>query len=148
MAVVFISPRKRQMVFFIGITAVFLSILVFVTFLVFMSQPQQVAEELVFNKPKININFSILDSDQFKGLLPFNEMQRAFVYTATSRDGELKSGSVSAISIAEARKILQTMGYTVKNIKEAEIGRENPFIPYYQSVYQSAGDGEDFLMDY
>ena len=94
------------MVFFIGITAVFLSVLAFVTFLVFMSQPQQVVLELVFNKPKININFSILDSDQFEGLLPFNEMQRKFVYTAASKAGELESGFVSAISIEEARKEL------------------------------------------
>jgi len=139
------------MVFFIGITAVFLSVLAFVTFLVFMSQPQQVVLELVFNKPKININFSILDSDQFEGLLPFNEMQRKFVYTAASKAGELESGFVSAISIEEARKILQTMGYAVRDIKEAEIGRENPFTPYYQSAtsnFQPAEEDEDFLMNY
>lgn len=152
MAVVFISPRKKQRIFFIGITATFLLILVFITFFVFMSQPQQVAPGLVFNKPKVNINFKILDSGLFKELLPFNEMQRQFAYTAENKNGELKSGFVSASSVEEARKILETLDLTVKDIREAEAGRENPFEPYYQPVlidYQPASESEeDFLMDY
>jgi len=82
MAVVFISPKKRQRMFFAGITATFLVILAFISFLVFMAQPSPVSPEFVFNKPKFNINFNIFDSEEFKGLLPFNEMQRQFVYTA------------------------------------------------------------------
>ena len=142
MAVVFISPKKKQRVFFIGITAVFLLILVSITFFVFMAQPQQVAQELVFNKPKVNINFKVLDSDKFKELLPFNEMQRQFAYTAENENGAVESGFISAISIGEARKILESIDLTVQDIKEAEIGRENPFSPYYELMFSSGGTEE------
>jgi hypothetical protein len=142
MAVVFISPKKKQRVFFIGITAVFLLILISITFFVFMAQPQQVAQELVFNKPKVNINFNALDSDQFKELLPFNEMQRQFAYTAKNENGDVESGFISAVSIEEAKKILESIDLAVQDIKEAEIGRENPFTPYYQLMLPFGGTEE------
>jgi hypothetical protein len=142
MAVVFISPKKKQRVFFIGITATFLLVLVSITFFVFMSQPQQVAQELGFNKRKVNINFNALDSDQFKELLPFNEMQRQFTYTAENENGDVESGFISAISIEEARKILESIDLIIQDIKEAEIGRENPFTPYYQLMFSSGGTAE------
>lgn len=134
MAVVFISPKKRQQMFFIGITAIFLLILVFIAFLVFLSQPHPVAPELVFNKPKVNINFDVLDSEQFKNLLPYAEMETQFAYTATTKDGKSVEGLVSAVSVEEAKKNLEDIDLTVVEIKEVEIGRENPFSPYYQAV--------------
>ncbi|HCC60062.1 MAG: hypothetical protein A2402_01345 [Candidatus Staskawiczbacteria bacterium RIFOXYC1_FULL_37_43] len=152
MAVVFISPKKRQRMFFAGITATFLVILAFISFLVFMAQPSPVSPEFVFNKPKFNINFNIFDSEEFKGLLPFNEMQRQFVYTAENESGNLEEGVISAVSAQEAKKVLEAMGFEIKTIEEAEAGRENPFTPYYEvsaSNFQSfEPEDEDFLLDY
>lgn len=132
MAVVFISPKKKQQMFFIGITTTFFLALIFIALLVFLSQPQPVAPELVFNKPKININFDVLDSEQFQNLLPYTQMEMQFTYTAAAKDGKIVNGLISAVSVEEARKILEEMDLTVGDIKEVEIGRENPFTPYYQ----------------
>lgn len=134
MAVVFISPKKRQRVFFTGITIIFLLVLTAVALLVFLSQPAQVAPGLVFNKPKINIDFSVLDSGQFKNLEPFGEMNASFSYTAFTEKGKVVSGFISAVSLEEARKILEGMNLSVSEIKEVDIGRDNPFAPYYQAM--------------
>ncbi len=125
--------------FFIGITAMFLLVLIFIALLVFLSQPQLIAPELVFNKPKVSINFDVLDSEQFKSLLPYMQMQTQFTYTATTKDGKSADGLISAVSIEEAKKILEGMDLIVvaSDIKEVEIGRENPFLPYYQTALPS-----------
>ncbi len=134
MAVVFISPKQRQKVFFLGITVVFLILLVFVSLAVFLATPKEVPTVLVFNKPKVTINMDVFNLDQFKSLYPFTEMTIQFSYTAQTKDGNSVSGFISAISADEATKTLQDSGYTVLTIKEVEIGRDNPFTPYYQDV--------------
>lgn len=115
-----------------GITAVFLLFLIIIALMVFLAQPQPVAPELVFNKPKININFDVLDSEQFKNLLPYSQMELQFTYSATTKDGKTVAGLVSASSIEEAREIVEGIDLNIIEIKEVEIGRENPFMPYYQ----------------
>jgi len=132
MAVVFISPKQRQRTFFMIITVIFLLFLVFVSLAVFFSKPKEVLQALVFNKPKVNIDMSIFDSDQFKGLQPLTEMEIQYSYTAVNRANKTETGFISAASIDQARKALEDRGLTVSELKEAEIGRDNPFIPYYQ----------------
>ena len=134
MAVVFISPKKRQQLFFIGLTLIFVLILIFIGAFVFLSQPQPVASELVFNKPKVIINFTALDSDQFKELVPFIQMQSQFVYSGTNEAGKTVGGFVEAASIDEATANLKALKITVTQIEEVEVGRENPFVPYYQKT--------------
>jgi hypothetical protein len=131
MAVVFISPKQRQRMFFIGITVVFLLVLVTIALLVFLSQPESVAPEMVFNKPNIAIDFRVLDSDQFKKLESFEEMQIQFSYIATTDKGEIKTGTVEASTKEIAQKTLEAQGYMVTQIQEVEVGRVNPFVPYY-----------------
>jgi len=132
MAVVFISPKKRQKSFFLGITIAVLLFLSAVASFVFLSQPSENQAQLVFNKPKVSVDFKIFDSDQFKNLTPFLEMELQFAYQATTKEGRTAQGMVSAPSIDDARKILEGLNLTILNIQEAKIGRDNPFVPYYQ----------------
>lgn len=134
MAVVFISPKQRQKVFFIGITVIFLLFLLIISLGVFSSKPKEVSPVLVFNKPKVSIDMSIFDSDQFKNLQPFTQMQTQYSYIAVDKDNKPVTGSISAVSQDEAKTILEGMGLTVSEIKQVEIGRDNPFIPYYQLI--------------
>lgn len=130
MAVVFISPKQRQKTFFLGIAAIFVLFLIGFAFTVFFSQPERVAPELVFHKPKISIDMRIFDSEQFLNLQPFSEMKIQFAYEASTKENGRITGFVSAVSIDEARKILTEAGMNVVKLEQAKIGRENPFIPY------------------
>lgn len=134
MAVVFISPRQRQRVFFVGITVIFLLFLAAIFSGVFLAKPKEAPPPTAFNKPKVDINMNVFDSNQFKELLPFSEMQIQYFYTATTREGQERSGFITAVSIEQAEEILTGRGLTVNVLKETEIGRENPFVPYYQEV--------------
>ena len=134
MAVVFISPKQRQKMFFIGITVMFLLFLVVISLGVFLSKPKEVSPVMVFNKPKVNIDMKIFDSDQFKNLQPFPEMETQYSYKAFTKDNKPETGFISAVSIDQAKAILKSMGLNVSEVKEAEIGRDNPFAPYYPSV--------------
>jgi hypothetical protein len=131
-AVVFISPAHRQKMFFMGITMVFLLILIIISLGVFLAKPSEVSTVLVFNKPKVNIDMGVFSSDQFKNLQPFTQMEIQYSYKATTKDGKSVSGFISANSKDEAQSVLTGRGLNVSELKEAEIGRDNPFIPYYQ----------------
>jgi hypothetical protein len=120
--------------FFMGITVILLLFLIIIFFGVFLAKPAEVSPSLVFNKPKVNIDMAVFDSDQFKNLQSFPEMQTQFSYTAVTRDNKTQTGLISAASIEQARTILQGIGLTVSEIKEAQTGRDNPFATYYQSV--------------
>ncbi|MCX6721392.1 MAG: hypothetical protein NT026_02195 [Candidatus Staskawiczbacteria bacterium] len=132
MAVVFISPKQRQKVFFMGITILLLLFLTAVFAFVFFSKPKEVSPILVFNKPKVSINLSIFDSDEFIKLEPFSEMEMQYEYKATDKDKKQEEGFISAVSLEEAKNLLTSMDLTVLELKLAEIGRGNPFEPYYQ----------------
>ncbi len=138
MAVVFISPKKRQKVFFIGITVGLCVFVIFVSLLVFLAQPKKPEQQLVFNKPKVSIDMSLLDSDQFKNLEEFVSMEIQYSYKAyLAKVSETKSGYISAVSVEEAQKALEAMGLTVVEIKEVGPGRNNPFTPYYDATIQA-----------
>ena len=124
--------------FFMGITIMFLLFLIVISLGVFTSGPKEVSPVLVFNKPKVNIDMSIFDSEQFKNLQPFIRMEMQYSYKAKTRDNRLETGFISAVSINQAKADLENRGLTVSEIKEVEIGRDNPFIPYYQSVVAPA----------
>ena len=133
MAVVFISPKKRQRTFLMGIVAIFAVFILFVALMVFFSQPKPVSSELAFNKPKVKIDFSVFDLEQFKNLESFVDMKSEFHYIATTEKDKRIEGFVSASSLDEAKQILEGMNLKISKLEEAEVGRENPFIPYYQS---------------
>lgn len=116
---------------------VFALFLIVISFLVFLSNPKSVSQVLVFNKPKVNVDIKIFDSDQFKNLQPFTEMQTQYSYVATDKDNKETTGFIAAASIEEARSTLESMDLSVSELKEAEIGRDNPFTPYSQITVAS-----------
>ena len=111
---------------------IFLLILIIISLGVFLAKPSEVSTVLVFNKPKVNIDMGVFSSDEFKNLQPFTQMEIQYSYTATTKDGKSVSGFISANSEDEAQSVLIGRGLTISELKEAEIGRDNPFIPYYQ----------------
>ena len=121
-----------------GIIAGFLLLLVFISFGVFVIKPSGGPSMVQFNKPKVAVDLKIFDSDQFKNLDAFPQMQMQFSYKAMAKDGKTQSGFISAASEDDAKIVLTNMGLTVSEIKESEIGRDNPFTPYYQSSLPSA----------
>ena len=121
-----------------GITIMFLLFLVVISLGVFLSKPKEVLPALVFNKPKVNIDMSIFDLDQFKNLQSFPGMEIQYSYKAFTKKNKIETGFISAVSIDQAKTILEGMGLTVSELKEAEIGRDNPFTPYYQPVIAPA----------
>jgi len=134
MAVVFISPKQKQKVFFMGITVILLLFLASLSFGVFTSKPKEVSSSLVFNKPKVDIDMHVFDTDQFKDLHPFPEMKTLFMYKTSDKKNKVEVGYIPAYTIEEARAALENMQLTIVDLKEAEIGRDNPFTPYYQLV--------------
>jgi len=130
MAIVFISPRQRQRMFFTGITILFVLLLLIISFLVFLSKPKPVPAEVVFNRPKIDINLQVLDSEQVKILEPAAQMDLQFKYTATTQKGVKTSGVITAVSEEEAQKILEGMQLASIALEETKLGRDNPFAPY------------------
>lgn len=134
MAVVFISPKQRQKTFLIGIAVMLVLFLAVIASVVFFAKPKEVPYQLIFNKPKVNINFAILDSIQFNELEPFTEMEIQFSYRAFNKADKVVSGLISAPSMDEATEILKNIDLTVIDIEEVEVGRENPFTPYFQII--------------
>lgn len=134
MAVVFISPKHKQKMFFMGITASFIILLTLISLWIFLSKPSAPPAELVFNKPKVSIDLKILDTEQFKKIEHFQKIPLQFKYTASTANGQTTSGFVSAVSEEEAKQILENAKLKVGDLKQTDIGRDNPFIPYYQIV--------------
>ncbi len=131
MAIVFVSPKQRQKMFFLGITVLFLLFLLIIGTFIFFSKPKPIPIEQVFIKPNIKINFGILDSEQVKKSLFMERVQKEFTYKSVTNKGEPKLGSIFASSIEDAKKILEDSGLLSIVLEEALMGRENPFTPYY-----------------
>lgn len=117
--------------FFLGITIIFLLGLAIFSATVFFSKPAPSSVGQVFVKPKINLNFAVLDSPLVKNSVPMTKMQKEFYYIAQTNKKVKKSGSIFADSIEDAKKIIEDAGLIVLNLEEAKIGRENPFLPFY-----------------
>lgn len=143
MAVVFISPKQRQKMFLLAIAVTFSVIIIIIFAIVFLAQPKEVAPVLVFNKPKINIDIKIFDTDEFKSLLPFSKMQTEYSYTATDRNKRIQTGFILADSTDAAEEILTSMGLDALTIEKAELGRDNPFSPYDASTNGSINNDQN-----
>lgn len=131
MAIVFVSPKQRQKMFFLGITILFLLVLSIIGTFVFFSKPKYTAAEVAFIKPKIKINFEVLDLEKVKGSLLMGRIEKEFAYLAITDEGEEATGSIFVATRGDAKKILEDSGLIVATLEEVEIGRENPFTPYY-----------------
>lgn len=127
--------------FFAGITAVFLLLLLVIFLGVFLVGPKQTLPTTVFDKSKIEVDMSIFSSNQFKNLQPYTKIDIQYSYKATTKDKKTKSGFISATSINDAKTKLKNQGLTVATLKEVTIGRNNPFIPYYTVTKLNQGTG-------
>jgi len=80
---------------------------------IFFSKPAAVSPVLVFNRPKVNIDIgtgSIFNSDQFKNLQPFVEIQTQYSYIATDKNNKQQTGFISASSPDQAKAVLEAEG--------------------------------------
>jgi hypothetical protein len=76
----------------------------------------------------------VFDTDQFKSLEPFGQMQIQYSYKALTKTNQPQSGFISATSSDAAKAILEGEELVVLEIKEAQLGRDNPFVPYYKVI--------------
>ena len=117
--------------FLTGIAGGFLFVMIFITLFVFTSKPAPNVAPVVFNKPKVSIDMSVFESEQFKNLQAFSVMDIQFKYSAFTQEKEPKNGFILASSKDHAREMLEAMGLQSISVQEAHIGRDNPFEPYY-----------------
>jgi len=119
--------------FFLGITILFLLVLSAIGSIVFFYQPKVdlIEEPTYFIKPKIKIDFTVLDLQQVTGSILMGRVQKEFVYSGLTEQGGQETGSVFAVTKDEAENNLKDMGLTMITLEEIAVGRENPFEPYY-----------------
>jgi hypothetical protein len=134
MAIVFISPKKKQSIFFTGIA---LSLVVFfgiVSVIIFFPQliniHQSAAIPSATIRPDIAVNLSIIDSDSVKNLQPFLNLETEYTYVVQDKNGKQTTGNISAATTQDAQKMLEAAGFKVSSLTEMGVGRTNPFVSY------------------
>jgi len=132
MAIVFISPKRKQKTLFFSLIAVISLFLIIIVLKIFLIKPKSIPPELVFKPPRIDINFKILKSEQVKNLEVFEGIKKKFNYRGRAETGEIQSGEIITVSQEKALEILEKRGLSQIELEEVEIelGRENPFIIY------------------
>lgn len=134
MAIVFISPQKKQRMFFITIATLFVLILFILSLITFIPKIEDKFKNIPENGDMsisdIKINFGMVDSEKVKKMELISEVGKEFNYTAQGRDNKKVAGKISATDVNSAQKTLETMGFKVLTIEETAIGRSNPFFPY------------------
>ncbi len=130
MAIVFVSPKQRQRTFFLGITVLFVLIILVIGVGVLFAKPVDVPKEQVFINPKVKVDLAILGATQVRGINIMDRLEKVFTYEALEK-GVPRNGTILAIDQEDAEKKLKGRGYSIVKIEEAQVGRENPFTPYY-----------------
>jgi len=130
MAIVFISPKKRQKIIILTIVGSVSAILLIIALLVFLMKPKTIPVEQAFHAPKISINFELLDSEKIKALQAFEEIKKEFIYEGKTAEGQIQAGKILAASSEEVVEYLKTLGLSEIRVEAAPVGRENPFVPY------------------
>ncbi len=132
MAIVFVSPRRKQLTFILTILGIFVFLILGVFLIMFFMTPKTVTQEQPFIKPNINLNLAILDSNELKKLLPLEEIERQYIYTAKDKEGKEVSGKISAVSEQLAKEALENDKLIILKLEKEISGRDNPFNIYYQ----------------
>lgn len=136
MAIVFVSPKKRQRIFLFAAGTATLFLIIITAVILFLPQLGNILKNvspdaIVVNEPKIEINFRIMDSESTAKLESFGGTgPRNFFYLADDKSKGRTSGTVSADSVLSAIKTLEKSGFENITITELEIGKNNPFAPY------------------
>ncbi len=134
MAILFTSPKRNQQIMIRVSLVVLIILLLGVTVILLPSQSLVIISSTSIapnNTATVKINFEVLDSNQFKNLEPFSGTQTEFSYIATDKDGKKIVGSMVAETKDAVKKILEQMEFKVSSIEEKNIGRLEPFSPYY-----------------
>jgi len=135
MVIVFEPRQKKQKMFFWGVTVLLVFILFIVTLVVFPPGLNDEFQKLLSQETpqsKIGVSLNIVGSNMVKNLEPFGDIEPEFVYTVKGKDGKQVQGSVSALTILEAKNLLEKTGFQVLKLEKATTGKNNPFSPYYQ----------------
>jgi len=134
MAIVFVSPKKKILKISIAIVGFFAIGVIIITLFVFLVRPKPASEEVVFLKPNINIDFSVLDSEELAKLVLLNNIEFKFDYEAEDKDNKKVFGSVYAQSIDLAKQSLEKNRLKIITLEKEILGRDNPFTSYYQEA--------------
>jgi hypothetical protein len=132
MAIVFISPQRRQRVLIFAVIGFFLLAMVIIALAVYLAKPRVARPEEYFTAPAIRINWGVLKSDQVTNLEAVPAIKKEFQFNAKAPNGTTKTGIVSASSEEEATQALKNLNLTSIVLSELKPGRQNPFSPYYQ----------------
>lgn len=134
MAIIFVSPKKRQRTLFLILSIALLSILIAISLVFFipgfLKRLQSPPTALLFESPDITINLDILNSNKVKNLEPFGDLKTAYIYMVEGKDGKQVTGSISMDTKEQAQKILEDDGFKIISLEELNIGRDNPFVSY------------------
>lgn len=133
MAIVFISPKAKQKIFFRIVTIILVLSLVVVSLVVMIAgfvNKNQTVPNVSVNQPNISVNLDVIDSDKFLRLEPFINLETEFAYVVQNQDNKEIRGNMLAASKQEAQKLLEDSGVTVISLKEANIGNSQPFVSY------------------
>ena len=79
MAIVFISPKKRQRMFFgimmVSLFFIFIAISLVMFLPELINKNKNIPPDMSFDQPDVVINFKILDSEKVKALEPFTRLE-------------------------------------------------------------------------
>lgn len=133
MAIVFISPQKKQRAFLITVGSLSVLVLFILSLITFLpkieSSLKSVPESGQSNVPDIKINFEAADSGKVKNMELIKGVEKEFNYTAQGKDNKQTTGTIFALNASEAQEFLAAMGFKNFTIKEVGAGRINPFAP-------------------
>ncbi|OGZ73046.1 MAG: hypothetical protein A2908_01825 [Candidatus Staskawiczbacteria bacterium RIFCSPLOWO2_01_FULL_38_12b] len=134
MAIVFISPKKRQRMFFgimmVSLFFIFIAISLVMFLPELINKNKNIPPDMSFDQPDVVINFKILDSEKVKALEPFTRLETEFDYIVQDQDDQQMSGTILAATNEDAQKLLEKSGYRVLMLKEVNLGRSEPFVSY------------------
>lgn len=135
MAIVFISPKKRQKKFFWLLSITVLLAIFTVSSIIFLPEIGSmfnivIVDQPILQGPDIVIQMHVLDTEQVRSLEPFEQLKIEFSYTAKNAEEKEAAGTIMAFDREHAAMLLTSMGLSSLNLTEIRMGRNEPFIPY------------------
>lgn len=135
MAIIFTSPKKRKRVIFWSITGILVFIILVMSLIIFPPQLPNHENANPAIVAELQVNLGILESEQLKNLESFSDtIQTNFSYKAKNKSGKQVSGTILANDEAHAIELLKAQELEVSEIQAPAVGKNDPFLPYYQST--------------
>lgn len=132
MAIVFVSPAKKQKVLFWIIGFVLVAVLVAGSVIALLPEIKNqltiVEVPALPPGPDISLNFAVVDSNEVKNLESFAALQIEFDYSAIDQSGSMVAGKIVAPSKENATTLLEEMGLKEVKLREIDAGRIDPFV--------------------